>query len=325
MKSFVFDVNSLNDVEKKEINKFFKLNDSSYFKQSLEYINEKTYRRYVLLLKENSEIILGCFIDIEKTFMGNILKICGGPVIKEDLDTVYFENFLKKDIFEIGKKEKAYMYILSTNFKKTLKGFEDKIISSGYIKLKEKNKIRDRINSPYYFYIKLKEKDILTIYKNLSAKTRYNIRIAEAKNIYVKKEKLLNADEIKKEYIQFKENINIYKVMKGELILAKIYILEYGNKIYLLDILENEKYEDFEYAKYLGVWECIKDSKEKDFVEFNLMGFPGLRTKEENIPPYSMYRFKKSFGATLFEKLPEYVYVVNEFKYNVYKTFFKKS
>lgn len=325
MKSFIYDVKSLNDDEKKEINNFFRFSQLSYFKQSIEYLDEKTYKRYILLIKENSEIILGCFIDIEKTFMGNILKICGGPIIKDDIDTACFENFLKKDVFELGKKEKVYMYILSTNFKKTFKGFEDKIISSGYIKLKEKNKIKDRINSPYYFYIPLKSKELCTIYKELSAKTRYNIRIAEAKNIYTEKEKLINFNEIKKEYIPFKENINIYRVIKDKLILAKIYILEYGNKTYLLDILENEKNQDFEYAKYLGVWECIKDSKDKDLFEFNLMGFPGLRTKEENIPPYSMYRFKKSFGAILFEKLSEYIYIVNEFKYNMYKTFLKKS
>lgn len=326
MEKFFCEIKDLKEDEKQKIEEFLKNSSNSYFKQSLNYLNANSFKRYIYYMCKDKKIFLACILNIEKNILGNMLKIYGGPVIDEEIDLEDFSQMLK-DILKISKKEKTFLNILSTNFEITKKGFEDRIISSGFITEKEKNKIKERIDYPYYFYIPLEEKDEEDLKKELSSKTRYFIRIAKVKNFTVEKVEI-DDEEIEtklKNFKNFNENLEKYIVKKDEEIYAKIYLLNYGSKKYLIDILENEKLEDFEYAKYLGLWEIIKNAKKEKFKEFNLMSFPGLKTKKEDIPPYSMYRFKKSFGGILFEKLPEYIYINNEIKYNMYKMFLKKD
>lgn len=328
----ILNIEKLKKEEIKKIEEFLEKAENSFFKQSLKYAKyrSKTSEKYICIYSEK-EILASCIFEVHKIKgVGKVLKNIGGIILKDkkDLEKI---NLIYLNILEFLKNEKIFLGIFSLNFSKKESNI-DKIMKDLKCKKHEvKNKIKDRIEEPYMFLINLKDKKLRELKKNLASNTRYLIRIGREKDIKIEIKNIKKIDEKEektledlninlKKYIGFYENIFVYtaKNNEGE-ILSLALTLKYGNKIYLIDIIENESILDFEYAKYMLVWQIIKDALEDEAEILNLMGFPGLRTKEENIPPYNMYRFKKSFGAKLLEMLPEYIYVENDLKYYIYK------
>lgn len=317
-------ISNLEEKEKKEIEGFLEKDKNSYFMQSLKICVGRNEDTYVLIYKEREILGATVFVLENIKMLGKVIKNYGGVVLKdeEDLDTL---SLIYKNMLEFSKKKKAFLNIVSFNLEKN-KEISEKMKDLGFIKIKYQNKMKERIENPYYFNLDLKNKSIKEIKKNLSSKTRYLIRIGKEKNIKVFKEKIENIDKKDLEkfninlrkYENFKDNINIFIAKKNDEIISLVLTLYYGNKTYLLNIYEELSIEDFEYGKYMCVWEFIKDSKKENKEYINLMSFPGLRTKTENIPPYDMYRFKKSFGGELVERMPEFIFSENEIKYNIY-------
>lgn len=323
-------IKNLNSDEIKEFEMFFENGENKYFKQSLKWENFND--TYVLMYKVNDEIVIAVTFYINSNILGKVLIQEGGPVFSKKIyEEKEYNGINILDAFEkmysyliefMENNRKIFTGVISLNISKSKKGFEDRIKSLGFIECKYKNELKDRIQNPYEFVLSLKE-DLEKIETNISAKARYNIRIEKEKNAKV--EKLNYMEALKRGLINKREvkekRLEIYVLKEEEKIKCVAQVLKFKDIKYLLDI---EDFDD-ENSKYYLMWEIIKTAKDEGVNAFNLGGFPGMKTKEIDIPPYDIYRFKKEFNGELIEKLSEYAYIKNDFKYKIYNALIKNK
>ena len=319
-------INELNNKEKEEFEIFFENGANKYFKQSLKWENFND--TYVLSFKKNGKILSASIFYTKSSFLGKAVIQEGGPIFsKEIYKEKEYDNINILDVFEnmynyliefMENNRKIFAGVISLNLSKSKKGFEDRIKGLGFAECKYKNEITDRIQNPYEFVLSLEE-DIEKIKTNLSAKARYNIRIEKEKGAKIdilNYEEALEKNLINKRKIKEKR-LEVYVLSEEGKNKSIAQVLNFQDTKYLLDIKDLGNDEN---VKYYLIWEIIKKAKEEKLKTFNLGGFPGIRTKDLDIMPYEMYRFKKEFNGELIEKLPEYVYVKNNFKYKVFKS-----
>lgn len=229
-------------------------------------------------------------------------------------EQVHFKGWIN-EIKQIAEKEKAIFLKLEFKDnidKKNLKGFK-----KSYNIQFQKTIILD---------IRKSEQELL---KSFHQKTRYNIRLAQKKNIKIKRDKkyfkdfwiLIQKTAQRDNFHTHLENHykNLLKIPGIELFVAEIdnkiisanIVLFYKNQAIYLHGASDYNYRNL-MAPYLLQWEQIKEAKKKGCVKYDFWGID-----EKKWP--GVTRFKKGFKGKEIKYPCAYDLVFNDFWYKIYK------
>ena len=281
----------------------------------------------IKVISDNNLILTIHPIPHTKFTIGYLPK---GPAInKEMLDKL-------KDV---GEKENCIFIQIEPNVLK--KGSQE-------YKFKNLRKSARPLFTNYTFILDLKksEEEIL---KNMDQKTRYNIRLAEKKNVKVSED---NSDDAFKDYLRLTEETtkrqnfyahskNYHKLMwetlkansenkdkdkltahllkatyNGE-ILATWILFVLGDTLYYPYGASSTKYREV-MASNLMMWEAIKFGKKLGLRKFDMWGAMGL-TPDKNDPWYGFHKFKEGFGPTHVEYIGSFDFIIKNNWYAIYK------
>jgi len=178
------------------------------------------------------------------------------------------------------------------------------------------------------------DKDSEELLADMKAKTRYNIRLAEKKNILIKKEsssetinaflKLTQHTGNRNEFITYSEKyyktmintlqesglLKIYTAFyQGEPLASNLIIFNQGVATYLHGASSN-KHRNL-MAPYLLQWQAVLDAKEQGLNYYDFWGID-----EKKWP--GVTRFKMGFGGNIAEFHPTYEIPAQEKKYSLY-------
>ncbi len=180
-------------------------------------------------------------------------------------------------------------------------------------------------------------------------KTRYNIRIAEKKNVKVE---IDNTDKTFKDYLKLTEqttkrqkfyshNKTYHKLLWETLgnksnnkfnpnkLQAHLLKASYNNKIlttYILFTFKDKLYYPYgassdehreSMASTGAMWGAIKFGKSLGLRSFDMWGAANVPEPKTNDPYYGFHRFKQGFGATLTEFVGSYDLVINPLNYRL--------
>ena len=284
---------------------------------------------------EKSGIITAAASFIIRKFIGNytIMYAPRGPVC--DIYDVSLVNELIKEAEPLVKKYNAYVIKFDPEVKT-----DNKLISmyknSGYKVRTAKTGNSELIQPVYNMILNIEGKTEEEVFKGYSEKTRYNIRVAEKKNIEVTYSR--NIDDLKtffelseitikrdkiagRRYDYYERILEAFDESHLRIYLAKYegeplsgaLSLKYGQKVfYIYGASSNEKRNYM--PNYLLQHEMIKWAIENNLKEYDFGGVYNL-TKEDGL-----YKFKEGFcrqeGVTTF--LGEIDKVYNRKIYFVY-------
>lgn len=242
-----------------------------------------------------------------------------------------YEKILTEEIKKLAKKEKAIFFTLET-FEENNDKRRKEIESLGF-----KKSIFRRYQPEYTNLLDI-SKDEEEILKNMKPKGRYNIRLAEKKQVTVKK--IVNLKDLKdyeKMNLETEKRDNFtarsfayIKSLFVELIknnkgcayisyldkepLAGIIVSYQGSRATYMYGASSNKYRNL-MAPYLTQWTAIKDAKKMGITSYDFFG-----TAPTNAPAdhkwQGITQFKEKFGGRQIEYLPGYDLI---FKPLIYK------
>lgn len=304
-------------------------------------------------IKQNSETI-GFFqaIKYPLAFSKNFLYIPHGPVLRSfDSGEISLPDFLKefrKKLFEIGKGENVVFirfdfyshypnYGSKENLKKYFCKIPDYVYHSSYFQPKRE----------WILNLEKSEGELLT---NMRPKTRYNINLAENKNVKIEIStnlgdyfadfyKLLKKTAERNRFGLHPELYyqNIFFALGGFTFGGKncaqnknafLAVARYSNKILAINmILLFGETAHFLYggssdelknlmAPHLAHWQAIKEAKKRGFKFYNFGAVDSERFE-------GISRFKRGFGGELLEYFDSYDLIFKPVWYNLYR--FSKS
>lgn len=246
------------------------------------------------------------------------------------------QNLLNK-LQEIGKTQNCIFIQIEPNIeKKDAKEYKFKNLHQAFHPLFTKyNFILD---------ISISEEELL---KNVSQKTRYNIRLAQKKGVIIKKEE---SDKAFENYLRLTkettERQNFYAhtpkyhalmwetLKKGTLdtedLSAHLLNASYNGEVlatWILFVLGNTLYYPYGasssksrevMASNLIMWEAIKYGKKLGLKYFDMWGALGENPNIKD-PWFGFHKFKQGYGPRHVEYVGSFDYVINKNLYSIYK------
>lgn len=324
-------------VNSEKNNNFLKLENfySGSFLQSQlwrDFLNKQQKKNWQInITNERGEIFLSCLLYENKLpFAKSYLYAPKGPVLKSDLSTD-------------DKQE-----LLSLFFSKTRDlRMETKTQEEIFLQLEPSEEIKNFFQVQLAKNVQPQDVSFLTLDKepkemlaNMHQKTRYNIMLANKKEVKVEildkvedLEIFLNLNKktaARQNIISHPDN---YYALLWQTILehqaGKLFVAYYNNKPVAANLMifwENTATylhgaSDYEYrqvmAPYLLQWEAIKFAQEQGFVFYD---FGGIAPEDNSKPKWNgLTRFKKGFGGTDFHSPSAQVFVYNPGQYKLYK------
>jgi len=183
--------------------------------------------------------------------------------------------------------------------------------------------------------LELSETEILN---NCKPKTRYNIRLAEKKNVTIEHLPTNSFNEIWPLFLKTagKQNFNLhpqsyYQTMLAQLPFAELWVVRnqekkiiagnlmifFGSQVTYLHGASD--YDDRQLmAPYLLHWEMIKMAKQRGFKSYDFYGIGGNDSSTANWAGFS--RFKEGFGATPIALSGTFDFLYNKTRYRLYQT-----
>ncbi len=263
-----------------------------------------------------------------------------GYLPKGSLPTKAIIEELKK----IGKEEKCIFIQLEPNSIKSING---KSIESGKWKMEDYNLIQAAhpLFTKYTFILDLSqsEEDML---KNMHAKSRYNIKVAQKHNVQVNEDASLKGFNAywklteetttrqkfyahTKRYHELQWEIFKHSQMENELT-SHLFTATYDGKI--LTTLLFFVFRDTLYYPYgassnehrnvmhsnLAMWEGIRYGKSLGLTKFDMWGAMGPNPDPKD-PWFGFHNFKEKFGPDHVEFVGSYDLVLNPLLYQAYK------
>lgn len=214
---------------------------------------------------------------------------------KRDITTLY--EFIKKN----GQPLKYYKG-LCENFKDNVDIFYAKLNTEAFV-LNSKKNYEDEL---------AKNEDLATKFQNLAQQNEdrreiFNKKILSDKLLSIYKSNLIFATNILKENPQ------------GLIVAGGLNVI-YDNAAYLITEGVNEKFRSLN-ANYLLKWRMINDYNNEKLKYINLNGIAGNFEKENKYAGFNAT--KLGFNTIITEYIGEYDIILNNFKYNLYKSFSK--
>ena len=214
---------------------------------------------------------------------------------KRDITTLY--EFIKKN----GQPLKYYKG-LCENFKDNVDIFYAKLNTEAFV-LNSKKNYEDEL---------AKNEDLATKFQNLAQQNEdrreiFNKKILSDKLLSIYKSNLIFATNILKENPQ------------GLIVAGGLNVI-YDNAAYLITEGVNEKFRSLN-ANYLLKWRMINDYNNEKLKYINLNGIAGNFEKENKYAGFNATKLR--FNTIITEYIGEYDIILNNFKYNLYKSFSK--
>ncbi len=276
--------------------------------------------------------------------VGNYLYVPRGPLIGDKDEEKVIKEGMKKLISLAQKRKSGWIRIEPTDEKK--------------MKIIKKNIDFQTVKAPHdmqprqIFVLDIsKEEDILQ--REMKAKTRYNIRLAERKgvvcrsydsgsgNFQEKMDKFLDLVEMtaKRKGVKFhrrqyyrqmmksipKENLKLYLAEYRGKVLTSNLIIFYGEVATYLHGASADEYKNV-MAPFLLQWKIIGDAKKRGFSRYDLGGVKVVKTKSGKYEIASgnwqgISRFKLGFSQTTvpIEFPGSYDVILNKRKYLMYR------
>ena len=310
-----------------EYEEFVKNHPNGTFTQSVKWTGVKSNWGHEIVVSRDKDgkIVGGCLVLIRKipVIGTSFLYSPRGPIC--DLHDEHVLADLKKGIDELAKKYRAHQYKMDPNTLMSDSEFIDIAKKLGFKQFygpEGFETIQARFN--YRLYLNGRSED--EIFKALTQKTRYNIRVALKHNVemHVVGEEHLD-DFIRlmqttgerdgfntrpKEYFRrmlkaLGENVRMYMgFYEGKAVCAAITTNYAGETCYVYGASDNAHRNVM--PNYLMQWEMIKWAIETDCRVYDFQGVSGII--EEGSHMYGLYRFKKGFNGTLDELAGEFDY-----------------
>lgn len=250
------------------------------------------------------------------------------------------------ELLEIGKQEKCIFIQLEPNI---IKDTGEKALNILISKYPNIHPSAHPLFTKYTFILDLtKSEDELL--KNMSPKTRYNIRVAQKHGVEVIED---NSDKAFKEYLRLTKETTQrqgffahtedyhrkmwetlrttnHKQLTSNKLTSHLLLAKYKNQVLAAWILF--VYEDTLYYPYgassskhretmtsnLMMWEAIKFGKKLGLKKFDMWGALGPNPDEKD-PWYGFHRFKKGYGPEMIEFVGSFDLVIKPVLYKGYK------
>lgn len=332
----------INDSEREIYNQFIAGHPKGHILQSFEWgeIKAKTGWKPFYLLIENDGQPLAA-ITILKRMIPVLKKAIfyapRGPVA--DLHNEELLQFIWQEVAKLADKEGAIFLKIDPDVPSSDKIFAEILKKQGFTSAEGKEGF-EGVQPKYVFRLDITpDKD--TLYANMHAKTRYNVRLAEKKGVTIKSE--CNKEDLKEFYdilkvtaerdrflirsYQYFIDIWDYLVPKGY---AKLFMAYYqdkpvagtlafiiGDKAWYIYGASANEYRNV-MPNYLLQWTMIQWAKDNSCNMYDFRGVPGNLTEDN--PLYGLFRFKKGFNGEYTEFIGEFDLVFNNFFYWFWNT-----
>lgn len=308
-----------------EYEEFVKNSEYGTFTQSVKWTGVKNNWKHEIVVSRNDEgkIVGGCLVLIRKIpIIGtSFMYSPRGPIC--DLHDEAVLRDLKSGIDVLAKKYRAHAYKMDPNVLVSDEEFITLAEKMGFKRFFDPTgfeTIQARFN--YRLYLNGRNED--EIFKNLTQKTRYNVRVALKHNVEMRivGEEYLD-DFIRlmqttgdrdgfntrpKEYFkrmldELGENVRMYMgFYESKPVCAAITTNYAGECCYVYGASDNAHRNVM--PNYLMQWEMIKWAIETNCRVYDFQGVSGII--EEGGYMYGLYRFKKGFNGTLDELAGEF-------------------
>jgi len=332
-------INLLANKNKEIWNDFVRNSTMGNFLQTFEW-SEFCEKRYGQVwryeIKEGEKIVSLFFVYPQTLKVGAKILYCPrGPVIADN----FFIN--KKEIFELIDREMSRLAAEQKAWSFKLDVFsQEKVWSKTLIDLNF-GKTEEDIQPRHTLILDLRQ-DLETLQKNMHAKTRYNIRLAEKRGVRV----FVDNDQVN-DFFQLltktesRQKIKMYgKKYFSDLLrlpFAKLYLAEFENKIIAANIMifwgDTAIYlygaSDYDFreimAPHLLQFEAIKIAKSAGYWFYDFWGAAPKNSigREQNWSGFTRFKMGFSPEAEITEYLGTYEKVYQPFKFGVYN-FIKK-
>ena len=243
------------------------------------------------------------------------------------------------ELKKIGKNEKCVFIQIEPNIEAS-ENLKSKIENLGFVPSAHP------LFTKYNFVLDLNkpEEELL---KNLSQKTRYNIRLAQKKGVKIIED---NSDKSFQDYLRLTKettqrqkfyahsekyhrlmwetlktqnfdtnelSAHLLKATYNRKLLATWIIFVLGDTIYYPYGASSNEHRDV-MASNLIMWEAIKFGKKLGLKKFDMWGALGPNPDTKD-PWYGFHRFKQGYGGKLIEYIGSFDLVLNERLYLIYK------
>lgn len=287
------------------------------------FIQESYGRKcFYLSIKSGGSIVCLAMV-IEISFLANKFKywyLPRGPIFKPEIDNSLKEKILLSLRAEAVKRGVVFLRM----------EFSDHGLSKNSFLKKTKEVQPSKTN-----FIDLR-KDLTEILANMKQKTRYNIRLAEKKEVLISEEKdkekassnfwdLIRQTSVRDDFsIHDKdyyynlikagdENIRVFEASyEGQVVASGIFCF-YKNCVSYLHGASSDSQRNV-MGPYLLHFYLIKLAKENNFSFYDFYGVDDLKWP-------GVSRFKKGFGGDNFEYPGTFDLVAKDFSYLIYKAF----
>ena len=310
-----------------EYEEFVKNHPCGTFTQSIKWTGVKNNWGHEIVVSRDKDgkIVGGCLVLIRKipVIGTSFLYSPRGPIC--DLHDEAVLSDLKKGIDVLAKKYRARLYKMDPNVlmsDETFKSIAQKLGFKQFYGPEGFETIQARFN--YRLYLNGRTED--EIFKALTQKTRYNIRVALKHNVQMRVVGEEHLDDFirlmqttgerdgfntrPKEYFrrmlnELGENVRMYMgFYEDKPVCAAITTNYAGETCYVYGASDNAHRNVM--PNYLMQWEMIKWAIETDCRVYDFQGVSGII--EEGGHMYGLYRFKKGFNGTLDELSGEFDY-----------------
>ena len=287
---------------------------------------------------ESGQIVGGVSLLIRKIpFVGStMLYAPRGPVCDWHDKTVLAD--LQKGIDQLAKKHHAHVYKMDPDILVTDEEFTALATAMGYRQIKGGTgfeTIQARFN--YRLYRENRTEDELL--KNLTQKTRYNVRVAQKHGVTVSIADDTNREEALDDFMRLmlltgerdgfavRPRAYFARMLDSLGPTARLYMAYYegkavsgalttnyaGKACYIYGASDNAHRNVM--PNYLIQWEMIRWAVETGCTVYDFQGISG--NLDENDHLYGLYRFKKGFNGVIDELAGEFDYVYSPWRYNL--------
>lgn len=306
-------------------------------------------------IRENTEIF-GFFqaIVFNLVFSNNFIYVPHGPILTRDPDEKFWKQF-KEEIMQAAKEENSIFvrfdpFLLSRS--PALRGEGDPNLNKFFKKVPA-YAYRSSYFQPKFEWIVNLNKTEDELFNEMHPKTRYNIRLAEKKNVkieivksdfnrYFEEFYRLLKETAKRDDFSLHSKIyykNIFKTLDSgnaflsiarydDNILLVNLVLLYGKTAYFIFGGSSDKQKNLMFS-HLAQWESIKEAKKRGI---NLYNFGGVGpstffdfSQDKSLRVNNRYEsyggisvFKKRFGGEIFEYSDSYDLILKPFWYYLY-------
>lgn len=330
----------IHEDERYIFNDFIANSPKGHILQSYEWGQVKAltgWKPFRLVLEEDGNLVAA--INLLKRDVPGIGKgifyATRGPVL--DINNHGLFTFLMDEVKKLAIRENVIFLKIDPDVPVGNESFKELIKKTGFVSA-EKSGNFEGLQPKFVFRLNI-EPSQEELMANFHQKTRYNIRLAEKKEVVIKEEctkedlpvfyKILVATAKRDKFLI--RSYEYFDIMWEQLVknnLAKVFMAYYkgepiagtlafimGNKAwYIYGASANEHRNKM--PNYLLQWTMIKWAKSQGCILYDFRGVPG-NLAEDN-PIYGLYRFKKGFNAEYTEFVGEYDLVFSPFYYKAW-------